>query len=576
MTFQTIDATQGKLPFDLVIRNVQLLNVFTEELYTTDIGIINEEIAYVGKLDTTHTFLKEIDGAGQFAIPGFIDSHMHIESTMLTPTAFASAVLPLGTTTVAADPHEIANVLGMDGVKMLCDMSRDLPLHVHMMAPSTVPSAPGYETSGADITSSEIEELLNYPNILGLGEVMDFYGVIDSSPRMITIINAAKKKGVLLDGHVPILKGKDLQAFAASGIDCDHTFMDIEIVKEKLRYGMSVQIQERFFTPELMQFLNTYPIQNRIMLVTDDVPISRLDKNGHLNSLVKKAIRYGLDPKKAIRYVTINAADRLRLYHTGAIAPGKRADILLLNSLEEIDITLVISDGKIVAKDGQLVTPLPPQRFPEAAYQTMHLETLSIEDFQIKCEGHRAKVNVIVQDGHTSKTTLEVHTCEVKDGLLQPGSLMKMAIFNRHATNNNSQLGLIGNMEDFEGAIATTYAHDCHNLTVYGSNDLDMMTAANKVIAMGGGIAISHKGEILCAISLPIAGLLSEDTSTELALKFRHFSEIVEKLHLNHSEALTFITLMPLAVSPNVKLTDMGLINVTTKTFLPLIVSTEY
>lgn len=571
MSIQAVQACMGEIPFDVAIYDVQLINVFTDEIYDVDIGIAGDRFAYIGKFKKEHTALNSIDGKRRFVAPGFIDSHMHLESSMMTPAAFAEAVLPLGTTTVAADPHEIANVLGVDGVKMLCDQTRDLPLHVYIMAPSTIPSAPGFENSGAEITGKEVAEMLRLSGVHGLGEVMDFFGVIACDPKIMGVIEAAQREGVLLDGHTPLLKGKELEAFAASGIDCDHTYMDAEIVKEKLSLGMCVQIQERFFTKELMAYLNSCPVQNRIMLVTDDVPVSRLAASGHLNSLVKKAIALGLDPKKAYRYVTINAADRLRLYQQGAIAPGRKADLILLDSLEEALPSLVMSDGKVVAEHGSMKVSLDKRKFPAEAYHTMYIESVSERDFEIPCSGSKAVVNVIVQDGKTSRTHLEQKICEVENGLLKQGNLVKMTVFNRYKNNNNRSTALLGNLSGFRGALATTYAHDCHNLTAYGSNDRDLCIAVNTVISAGGGVAAVQDGHVLCLIPLPIAGLLCEDDIKTLSEKFNIFNQTSKRMGLNHEEPLTFVTLMALAVSPNVKLTDMGIIDVTTKTFLPLI-----
>lgn len=572
MNFCAIQACMGKIPFDVGICDVQVVNVLSGEIYDADIGIAGDQFAYIGRFGEAHQALKMIDGRRRFAVPGLIDSHMHLESSMMTPAAFAAAVLPLGTTSVAADPHEIANVLGIDGVRILCEQAKDLPLHIYIMAPSTVPSAPGFEKSGAEITADDIYELLSLPSIHGLGEVMDFFGVIGCDPKMMGVIEAARNTGMLLDGHTPLLKGKELEAFTASGIDSDHTYMDAAIVKEKLRYGMSVQIQERFFTRELMAFLNNFPVQNRIMLVTDDVPVSRLAAHGHLNSLVKKAIALGLDPLKAYRYVTINAADRLRLYHQGAIAPGRVADLLLLDSLAEVQPSLVMSDGKVVAENGRLTVPLEKRQFPREAYQTIHLEPVKIEDFAIPCPSPRALVNVIVHDGKTSRTKLEQAVCHGKNGILDTGSLVKMVVLNRHPGNENKSIALMGNLAGFRGAIATTYAHDCHNLTIYASSDDDLCLAANTLIASGGGITAVQDGQVLCLIPLPIAGIICEDDLPTLAQKFAVFNRIVKMMGLNHEEPLTFITLMALAVSPDVKLTDQGIIDVTTKKFLPLIV----
>ena len=565
----------GSIPFDVTIKNVHLVNVFIEKIYTADIGIIDREIAFVGESSPHHTALEHIDGEGRYAVPGFIDSHMHIESSMMTPANFAAAVLPLGTTSVAADPHEIANVLGEQGVRLLCDRSQGLPLHVHVMAPSTVPSAPGFEQSGADIGAEEIGRMLQYPGVLGLGEVMDFLGVIAGDNKMMSIIDAAKKAGVLLDGHVPTLRGHQLQAFAASGIDCDHTMMDPAIVAEKLQYGMCVQIQVRFFTTELMAFLNQFPVQNRIMLVTDDVPISRLAAHGHVDALLRHAVALGLDPIKAVRYVTINAADRLRLYHRGAIAPGYAADLVLLDNLENFQASAVFSDGQLIARDGKMLHPIDAEPFPDSTRHTVKVNPVTPADFTIQATGPKAMANVIVQDGKTSRTKLGQVELAVSEGVLLQGELMKMAVFERHTGKGGRALGLIGNMDGFRGALATTYAHDCHNLVVYSANDTDAAIAANELIRTAGGVVAVLDGQILASIKLPIAGILCDEDKETIAARFAQVDRAAkESLHLNHQETLTFLTLMPLAVSPEVKLTDKGLIDVMHKTFLPLLVDT--
>ncbi len=570
MSIRTVNATMGRIPFDLLLLNVQVVNVLTATIYPADIGIIDGTFAYVGKALAFHSAKEYFDGEGAFAVPGYIDSHMHIESSMMTPLNFARAVVPMGTTTVAADPHEIANVLGEQGVQILADRSRNLPLHIHIMAPSTIPSAPGFETSAVHVGPEEVARMLAYPGVLGLGEVMDFNGVIAGDRTMLAIIDAAKERGVILDGHVPTLTGHQLQAFIASGIDADHTYMDPSIVEEKLQNGMAVQIQERFFTPDLMAYLNKAPVQDRIMLVTDDVPISRLVHHGHVDALLRHAVSLGLDPIKAVRYVTINAANRLRLYHKGAIAPGYGADLVLLGDLVSFKALSVFSEGQLVAQGNSMVTTSEAQPFPPEAFHTMHIKAVTLSDFTIEARGSKALVNVIEQDGKTSRTTHRQVELPVIGNVLQQGNLMKMSIFERHSGKGSCSHGLIGNMDGFRGAIATSYAHDCHNLVVYSANDADAVLAANTVIASQGGVAAVLDGVVLGSIALPIAGLLCEDEMESVAAKFASVDRAAQtQLHLNHEETLTFITLMPLAVSPEIKLTDKGLLDVLNKRFIP-------
>lgn len=569
-------ASRGLHPFDLLITNIRLVNVMTLETYEASIGIVDGDIAYAGPPISEHRAKETLDGGGMYAAPGFIDSHMHLESSMMTPAHFAQAILPLGTTSVCADPHEIANVLGEEGVALLSLACEKLPLTVHLMAPSTVPSAPGFETSGADVDAEAVRRMLALPGVLGLGEVMDFNGVAAGDDRMLAICRAAREAGVPLDGHVPALHGADLQAFAAPGIDCDHTYMDPETVLEKLRLGMCVQIQERFLTRELMETLNRLNVQNRVMLVTDDVPLTRLCAEGHLNSVMRKAMALGLRPLLCYRYVTINAADRLRQYSVGAIAPGRRADIVLLPDLLDVQPSVVLCAGRVVARSGHMTVDVPQTRFPDSAYRTMRLSPLTPSDFAIRAsiqEG-RARVRLIAQDGKTSRTVLEEGDVPVRGGVLQNGPYAKMAVFCRHGQGSRS-LGFLSHMEGFRGALGTTYAHDCHNLTVYGSNDADMLLCANALIEAGGGVCAVKDGQVLCLIPLPIAGLLCEEDLPTLAPRLQAFLSAVRQTGLPHEEALTFMTLMPLAVSPCVKLTDKGLVDVLKKEMLPLIVSEE-
>lgn len=324
------EAMLGRRPFDLVIRNVQIVNVFSASIVSGSIGIVNGHIAGVFGPEEALDSRRSIDGGNAYALPGFVDSHMHLESSMLTPEHFAQVALSCGTTTVCADPHEIANVLGIEGVRGLADACRSLPLRVLLTAPSTVPSAPGLEDSGFDVGPAEMEDLLDIPGVAGLGEVMDFNAVAAGDERMLSVIEAAASRGVFLDGHVSALTGRRLQTFRVMGIDSDHTTPSAEKLREELALGFTVQVQECMLNREIVQAMNDAPVQDRICLVTDDVPLPRLMRQGHLNFVVERAIELGLDPIRAIRYATINPAVRLRLYHTGGIAPGMEADMQLV------------------------------------------------------------------------------------------------------------------------------------------------------------------------------------------------------------------------------------------------------
>ena len=576
------DTMLGKQEYDLVIQNVQIVNVYNDTIRKGEIGIVEGKIGEINYNENHLKGKKTIDGNNKYAIPGFIDSHMHLESSMLTPNHFAEIALSCGTTTVAADPHEIANVMGIKGVKSLVEACLDLPLNVYVFAPSTIPSLPGFESSGFDVTGKEMDEMLNLKGVIGLGEVMDFNAVSHGEKRMIDIIQAATNKGVLLDGHVAALTGKDLQVFRAMGIDSDHTLGTAEKLLEELSLGFTVQIQEGRLNKELVKAMNEATVSDRICIVTDDVPLPRLMEHGHMNYVVERSIELGLEPVKAIRFATINGATRLRLYHTGAIAPGNDADIQLVEDLRHPKPEVVIKDGNIVYEDSKFKVDIPAYIIPEDLKGSVNVKTVIADDFKITVpvskgfKGGAAIINTMKQDGSSIYTKLvqkEVNISEEHDGkaVVETSPYLKMAVFNRYGTCNHS-LGIIDGMSNVQGAIAITYGHDAHNLTVYGGNDEDMAVATNAVIQSNGGICAVRNQKVLSLIPLPMAGLLSDLSIEDLYQEMKQLLLHAEEMGFVHQNLLTFLTLMTLAVSPEVKLSDLGLIDVINKEFLPLVV----
>lgn len=580
-----IEAILGKIPFDCVIRNVQVVNVFNDEIKLQDIGIVDEYIAYVGVLGKQHSAIKEIEGRNRYALPGFIDAHMHLESSMLTPANFARNVLACGTTTVAADPHEIANVMGREGIQALMDASRELPLKVLMFAPSTIPSLPGFEDSNYAVDGKEMEQLLKISGIYGLGEVMDFNGVAAAELDILKVIAAGAEQGCILDGHASMLTGDRLQAFRSTGIDSDHTTPTAEKLREELALGFCVQIQEIMLSEAIVEAINGAPVQNRICLVTDDVPLPRLMRDGHLNHVVEKAIALGLEPLTAIRCATIHAADRLRLYDVGAICPGRKADIQLVQSLEHPKPDLVFCDGTLVYENGEFPLEFPDFCMPDLMYHTMNCQPFTADSFRIICDVSKefqcgkALVNVIYQDGSGVRTQRKRAWMALKrfgqgKAELDTGQYLRMAVCNRYGKGQHS-LGLVEGVGYLNGAVALTYGHDCHNLTVYGTNSNDMAVAANAVIHAGGGICAVENSEVINLIALPLAGLLCEESAAVLLEKLDAFLCNCERMGFRHSRPLSFFTTMPLAVSPEIKCTDKGLLDVTSKTFLSVIEKIE-
>lgn len=578
-----IDAINGKRPFDLAIENVRIVNVFNEQITDGFIGIVGDTIAYAGPADFHYAAMETIDGEGRYAIPGLIDSHMHIESSMMAPAHFLETILAYGTTTIAADPHEIANVFGLEGIRALSERAVGVsPVHVYMMAPSTIPSAPGLERAGFSMGEQEMAAALAIPGVYGLGEVMDFNAVADGDPRLLAVTQAAKDQGVVMDCHVPSLSGRRLQAFRCSGCDTDHTDMTLERAKEKLAAGFRIQIQRSFFSPEIMDYVNHFPLQDRIMMITDDVPFLDLVTEGHLNANLRRAVGLGLDPIRAVRFATINAAERLRLFDRGAVSPGFKADIVLTDDLTDFVPTLVLSDGKVVAKDGQCLVEVKSIPFPREFYASVHVLPLDARDFSLPpVTGKRALCHVLGANQKTTRTTKEEVWVPVRGGELDTTSLMKLAVIYRHGYGEDKHpgkevaLGLLSGFPDFQGAIATTYAHDSHNLMVFGQNNADMAFAANHLIEMGGGLCAVKDGQVVSEVLLPVAGLLTEEPVARLKPVFEDFFRSVKSLGLCHERPMMFLTLMALAVSPWLKLSDKGLVDTFAKALVPLVIRTE-
>lgn len=580
MLRKIVEAIQGRRPFDLVIRNVQIVNVYQDAIQPGDIGIVGDRIAFCGSMDFPYTAKRIYDGDGQFALPGFVDSHMHLESSMLTPAHFSDVALACGTTTVAADPHEIGNVLGLDGVRALIDMTQGLPLRVLMMAPSTIPSAPGLEGSGYSVAGEEAEALLDLPGVRGLGEVMDFNGVAGGDERILSVVEAAARRGCILDGHASVLTGRRLQAFRAVGIDSDHTTSSAEKLREELSLGFTVQIQECMLSEEMVQAMNTAPLQDRICLVTDDVPLPRLMHGGHLNHVVERAIALGLDPLRAVRFATVNPAERLRLHHLGAIAPGMTADIQLVKELAHPRPSALLCGGVFAVDQGALLQPAPEREMPGALRHTVRCRRIAAEDLLPQIEvpptfrRGTAIVNVIHQDGVSVRTkrVRKALPLRLRNGrpVLDTSGLLRMAVWNRYGEDRHG-LALIDGMEQVSGAVALTYGHDSHNLSVFGSSGEDMAAAANAVIDAQGGICAARGGRVTTLIPLPLAGLLSEEPSEALLGRLDAFLADCARMGFSHADLMSFFTVMPLAVSPDIKCTDLGLIDVVEKRLLPLV-----
>ena len=583
-----IRAARGQVPVDLLIRDVNYVNLFTGEIYEASIGILGDRIAYITSDKSQDLKASEIFyGKGLYAIPGLIDSHLHIESSMITPSRFAEAVLPKGVTTAAIDPHEIANVLGKRGVKYMLDGSRGLPLKIYVLAPTCVPSLPGRETAGAEITARDVEEMLGWERVIGLAEVMDFSGVLNLDPRIIEIIKIGKRRNVVIDGHV-FLSGLDLNAYIAAGMEADHENMRFEEALEKLRLGMLVKLRAPYLldVEEFVRGLKSLPNPSGYLFVTDDVLPDNLRRDGHLDNVIRSFIEAGLDPIDAIRAATIHPALHLRLHDRGVLSPGKLADVVLLNDLKKFDVKCVFANGVLAAIDGRLVSKMPEYAFPEDAKKTVKVKKLKEDDFKIKAPTRAEKVKARVIElsalGGESRsgekflqnvlTRFSIEELRVVDGYVDPGELALIAVIERHGKTGEIAKGFVKNSGMTAGAVASTVAHDSHNLIVMGRSPKDMSVAANYVVEAQGGIAVAKNGDIIASVELPIAGLMSEEPLERVAEKFEAVRRAFRDIGLRDHPYAPPIFFLALPVIPAAKITDKGLYDVVAQKAVKLFV----
>lgn len=516
-----VAAARGDRPFDILIHGGTLVDMVTGERRAADIGLVGPLIASVHPHDARLDAHKTIDANGLVLSPGLIDTHMHVESSMITPAAYAAATLPRGVTTLVWDPHELANVHGITGIDWAADAGHALPQRHILLAPSCVPSAPGLEVAGADFSAETIAELLARPEIGGIAEVMDMRAVIEGGARMSAILAAGRHAGKPIHGHARSLAGPELQAFIAAGISSDHEVVSGEDLLAKLRAGLTIELRgsHDHLLPDCVAALNTLPqLPQTLTLCTDDVfPDDLLDAGG-LDDVVRRLVRYGMKPERALQAATLNAARRIGRNDLGLIAPGRRADIVLFEDLTEFRAKLVLSSGRIVARDGVLTAPVH-EVDPTPLQGSMHLGALREADFRIPCAGTEATVALIAKPRFTEWAEA---IAAVSDGfVVPPEDTTLIAVAHRHGrADARPRIGLLSGWGIWRGALATTVSHDSHNLTVFGGNARDMAAAANAVIEAGGGMAVAADGKVLAVLALPLSGLLSDAPLADVARAF--------------------------------------------------------
>ncbi len=551
-----IDISLNKNKIDLLIKNAKLINTFSGDIYKTDIAVHNGKIVGFGEYSAKNV----IDVKGMYVAPGFIDGHVHIESSMVKIPEFAKVVMPCGTTSVVIDPHEIANVLGIEGIKYMLSSSIDSMLGVYVMLPSCVPST-ALETSGATLSSHDLSLLLNDERILGIAEVMNYPGVIHKDTDLLKKIAIAN--GKIIDGHAPFLSGKQLYAYVSSGIRSDHECSDVEEAREKLRAGMYVMIREGTAAKNLKSLIGLVNVSNsrKFIFVTDDRHLDDIESEGHINYLVKKAIEYGVDPVKAIQMATINTAEYFGLKNLGAILPGYFADFVIFDNFKRMNIKMVFKNGIMVSKDGKVFDGIIKE-YKEKLRGTINVKWIEHEDFALKAEGKKARViNVIPNEIITKMSVEEV---KVDGGYVSSDTekdILKIAVIERHMASGRIAKGLVRGFKLKKGAIASSISHDSHNIVVIGTHDGDMYQAAVGVVKMQGGIAAALNGQILESLPLPVAGLMSDRSAEFVKTKIKRLREVARYLGSELPDpfmAMSFLTLPPI---PEIKITDRGIID---------------
>lgn len=538
----------------LVLKNAMVVDVFSGSTNHTDVAIHNGFIAGLG----SYCGEKEIDLAGCSLVPGFIDGHVHIESAMLLPHNFGRTVLNWGTTTVISDPHEIANVLGMEGITLMKASAELSPLEIIFMAPSCVP-ATGMETSGSRLGAGDISTLLGAGGLAGLAEVMNFPEVVAGNQEVLEKILAAQERPI--DGHAPGLTGKALNAYAAAGIKSDHECTTAAEALEKLSAGLHIMIREGSTAKNLEALLPAVNLGNwpGFMLVTDDAHPDEL-LFGHLNKTLRKAVRLGMDPLTAVRLVTINPARYFNLRHIGAIAPGYQADLVAIDDLNQFNPCLVLKKGLIMFQAGVPTAAAPVSDFPVITAMNVHVPE---KPFRIRAAGRQIKCIDLVPGQIITRKLMA--SPKIIDGFAEPeieGDILKIAVVERHRGSGQIGLGFVHGFGLQSGALASSVAHDSHNIIVVGTNDRDMERAVQEIINMGGGIAVVREERVTASLSLPVAGLMSDGGAEEVAADLQGLKKAAAELGCPLNDPFMVMSFMSLPVIPELKITDRGLVDV--------------
>lgn len=573
-----VDVAQGRKPADTVIKDATLVNVCTHEyIEHIDVAIVMGRIAMVG--DCSHCIGEKtivIDAKGKYLAPAFMDGHIHIESSMIAPSTYAKAVVPHGTSVVFMDPHEIYNVTGQVGVDWMLKDAANTPLKAILSAPSCVPAVPGFEDTGSYVGPEEIKEVMKMPECSGLGEMMNFPGILASDEKTHAIVGETLKAGKIVTGHYSIPEtGKGLNAYIASGVRCCHESVSEDEALAKMRLGMYALFREGSAWHDLQEVgkaITKHQIDSRFAcLCSDDAHPHTIIGKGHLDHIVKRAIEDGIDPITAIQMVTINTAQCFQLDHEmGSVTPSKCADLVLIDDINNCHVVDVWINGDHVAHDGKILVDIKTVPCPDSLKNSVHLTLKSEKDFVLKHDGDKVKIRAIEVTPGKVGTNEYITTLDVKDGEIQTDpnqDILKAFVFERHHETGTVGIGFIKGFGIKEGALAQTFAHDAHNLLVVGSNNADMALAANELIKCGGGMIAVQNGKIIGKVELPIAGLVSDEPIEVMDEKIHNLEIAWEKMGSTLPSPFMTMSIVPLACIPVLRLTNRGLVNCLSFTF---------
>ncbi len=559
-----------------LFKNCKVVNVFIDKVVDADVLVEDEKIIGVGAYENKDAdCVRDMDE--KYICPSFIDGHIHIESSMIEPSEFAKVCLACGTTTLIADPHEIVNVAGKDGLEYMLEATKNVPMNIYFMVPSCVP-ATKFDEAGASLSADDIVSLLDNPRILGLGEMMNYPGVVFNDGDVLRKIDVTKKSGKIINGHAPMLSGHDLDKYISAGIVDDHECTSLAEAMEKLEKGQKIMIRQGTAARNLKDLLPLFdePYSRRCMLVTDDKHPADFNEHGHIDGIIRLAAAHGKSVLSGIRMASLQAAEHFGLSDLGAIAPGYKADFLVLNDLETLKICDVYHNGKAVVENKKVKT-FPENHIQESVWNAVrnsfNLNPLSAADFLISTqEGNCRVINIVASQIITNEEIKKLDFSN-SNGIDISKDILKLAVIERHKNSGHIGLGFISGLGLKEGAIASSVAHDSHNLIVAGTNEEDMAVAANRVREMGGGMVVVKNKEVLAGLELPIAGLMGQKSAEEMTQQDYEIRKAVEQI--GHAEGVypfMNLTFVSLPVIPNIKMTTLGLVDVNKQELVPLFV----